>query len=120
MGYNLFNSYCDIIHNNITGRTAISCRNLSDEILAKLDVVIIRKPRIIDTIFTVSVVILVSLVAVNFGCTMDWTKPKEILKKPVGPIAGFCGQFIFMPLVRILNVINILDGGKGSTPPRVS
>lgn len=81
----------------------ISCKNLNlVEKVAKLEVVVIRKPRIVDTIFTVSVVVLVSLVSINFGCTMDWSKPKEIMRKPVGPFAGFCGQFIFMPLVRIL------------------
>lgn len=85
------------------GRTAITCKR-DGEKLTQLDVIIIRKPRIIDSIFTVSVVVLVSLVAINFGCTMDWSKPKEILKKPVGPLIGFCGQFIFMPLVRLKKI----------------
>lgn len=95
----MFRLHNNIVKYNFAGRTAITCRNTTGELLAKLDIIIIRKPRVIDTIFTVSVVVLVSLVSINFGCTMDWSKPKEILKRPVGPVAGFCGQFIFMPLV---------------------
>lgn len=30
---------------------------------------------------------------------MHWPTVKEVLKRPVGPLIGMCGQFLFMPLV---------------------
>lgn len=74
-----------------------------------MEIAVIRKPRLIDTMFTVSVVILVSLVSINFGCAVDWSKLKDILRKPIGPLAAFGGQFIFMPLVRFFVVHKILS-----------
>lgn len=66
---------------------------------AKVSVVVTRKQRVIDTIFTASVAILVSLIYINFGCAVNWGEFKQILQKPIGPAIGFCGQFILMPLV---------------------
>lgn len=64
-----------------------------------LPLTIIREDRAIDHAFTGSVATLVALLYINFGAALDVTKLKGILKKPVGPIIGFCGQFIVMPLV---------------------
>lgn len=49
-----------------------------------LTVVIIREERLIDRIFTVSVVILVSILYINFGAALDLGKVKEILVRPIG------------------------------------
>ncbi|XP_026729884.1 ileal sodium/bile acid cotransporter-like isoform X2 [Trichoplusia ni] len=65
----------------------------------KLPVVVIRPERVIDTIFVTSIATFVSLIFINFGCAMDWPTVKETIKRPVGPIIGMVGQFIFMPLM---------------------
>lgn len=64
-----------------------------------LPLTVIRADRAIDHAFTGSVAVLVSLLYINFGAALDLTKLKGIIKKPVGPVIGFCGQFIVMPLV---------------------
>lgn len=64
-----------------------------------LQLTIIRLNRAIDHAFTGSVIVLVSLLYINFGAALDVTKLKGIVKKPIGPAIGFCMQFIFMPLV---------------------
>lgn len=65
-----------------------------------LDVVVVRKKRVIDTVFSASVAMFVSVLYINFGCAIDWGgELRNILKKPIGPVIGFCGQFIGMPLV---------------------
>lgn len=57
------------------------------------------RKRAIDTAFTASVAILVSLIYVNFGCALKWDTLKDILRRPVGPVIGFIGQFLVMPLL---------------------
>ncbi|CAG5013866.1 unnamed protein product [Parnassius apollo] len=64
-----------------------------------IPVTVIRPERIIDTIFTSSVAAFVSLIFINFGCAMHWPTVKEVLKRPIGPLIGMCGQFLFMPLM---------------------
>ncbi|CAK1594551.1 unnamed protein product [Parnassius mnemosyne] len=64
-----------------------------------MPVTVIRPERIIDTIFTSSVATFVSLIFINFGCAMHWPTVKEVIKRPIGPIIGMCGQFLFMPLM---------------------
>ncbi|XP_049880720.1 solute carrier family 10 member 6-like [Pectinophora gossypiella] len=65
----------------------------------RLPVVVVRPERIIDRIFVTSVALFVSLIFINFGCAMHWPTVKEVLKRPIGPVIGMCGQFIFMPLM---------------------
>ncbi|XP_047364467.1 ileal sodium/bile acid cotransporter-like isoform X3 [Vespa velutina] len=64
-----------------------------------LSVTVVRYQRTLDTIFTVSVAILVSILYINFGCAMDWEVCKRTLKKPIGPAIGCFCQFFFMPLL---------------------
>ncbi|KAF9418051.1 hypothetical protein HW555_005035 [Spodoptera exigua] len=64
-----------------------------------MPVIIIRPERVIDTIFVTSVATFVSLIFINFGCAMHWPTVKEVLKRPIGPVIGMCGQFLFMPLM---------------------
>ncbi|XP_044754868.1 ileal sodium/bile acid cotransporter isoform X2 [Coccinella septempunctata] len=83
------------------GKTSVSCRNVKKNktLDGALDVIVIRKHRLIDTIFTVSVATLVSIIYINFGCFLNWGELKRNLKRPVGPVIGLCSQFIFMPLL---------------------
>lgn len=69
--------------------------------LTSLPVTVIHKERLVDKIFTVSVIVLVSIIFINFGCALDVSLLKESFKKPTGIIIGIICQFIFMPLVSI-------------------
>lgn len=63
-----------------------------------LEVIVTRKKRAIDHIFTGSVIVLVSIVYINFGAATDLTVIKDILRRPIGPTICFICQFLFMPL----------------------
>ncbi|KPJ21410.1 Uncharacterized sodium-dependent transporter yocS [Papilio machaon] len=30
---------------------------------------------------------------------MDWPTVKDVIRRPIGPLIGLCGQFLFMPLM---------------------
>lgn len=64
-----------------------------------LPVIVVRPQRVIDSIFTTSVAVFVSLIFINFGCAMHWPTVKDVLKRPIGPAIGMAGQFLFMPLM---------------------
>lgn len=49
-----------------------------------LSVIIVRKDRIIDTVFIVSVASLVSILYINFGAALDLRKVKNSIRKPIG------------------------------------
>jgi len=59
---------------------------------------VIRAKRAIDKIFVGIIILLVSIAFINMGCTLDMVVVKETLKRPVGPVIGFCCQYLFMPL----------------------
>ncbi|XP_077289341.1 ileal sodium/bile acid cotransporter-like isoform X2 [Arctopsyche grandis] len=87
---------------NFLGKTKIRvvssnaiCSNTNEP----LEVIVTRKERIIDRVFTGSVATLVSIIYINFGCAMDWATVKATIKRPFGPAIGFFGQFLFMPLI---------------------
>ncbi|XP_058977929.1 ileal sodium/bile acid cotransporter [Musca domestica] len=61
--------------------------------------IIIRKQRVIDHVFTGSVALLVSLLYINFGAALDMSVLKGLIVKPVGPSIGFVSQFVLMPLI---------------------
>lgn len=64
-----------------------------------LPVTVTRAKRTIDTVFSISVIILVSIIFINFGCALNLQAVKENFAKPIGPIIGLICQLIFMPLV---------------------
>lgn len=63
-----------------------------------LGVTVLRPQRVIDRLFVYSVIILVSILYINFGAAINLSSIKEILRRPVGPVICFVCQFIFMPL----------------------
>lgn len=79
----------------------ITDKGISQRSNQTLNVIIIRKERLIDRIFTASIVALVSILYINFGAALDLGKVKEILVRPIGPLIAFVCQFLFMPLVII-------------------
>ncbi|RZC39548.1 ileal sodium/bile acid cotransporter [Asbolus verrucosus] len=83
------------ITGNFLGKTEVSCKGAS----GKLNVTVIRRKRVIDTIFASSVGTLVSIIYINFGCALNWGELFTNLKRPIGPVIGFLGQFLIMPLL---------------------
>lgn len=63
------------------------------------EIIVIRRMRIIDHVFTGSVALLVSLLYINFGAALDLNVLKGILVKPIGPAIGCFCQFILMPMM---------------------
>ncbi|XP_037936243.1 P3 protein [Teleopsis dalmanni] len=64
-----------------------------------LELVITRRMRVIDHVFTGSVALLVSLLYINFGAALDVHVLRGLMSRPVGPTIGFMTQFIIMPLL---------------------
>ncbi|XP_039302088.1 ileal sodium/bile acid cotransporter isoform X2 [Solenopsis invicta] len=93
---------------NITGvflgRTKLTfTRTEMDEDSQEVSLItVIRQERTIDSIFTASVAILVSILYINFGCAMDWSICRNALRRPIGPGIGFFCQFLIMPLLSFL------------------
>ncbi|KAM7346719.1 P3 protein isoform 2-T2 [Cochliomyia hominivorax] len=63
------------------------------------ELIIIRKQRIIDHVFTGSVILLVSLLYINFGAALDMQVLKGLITRPVSPGIGFICQYVLMPLL---------------------
>ncbi|XP_043267401.1 ileal sodium/bile acid cotransporter [Venturia canescens] len=91
---------------NITGlfigksRISLSFSNKKNAVVSdELDITVIRAHRLIDTLFTASVAILVSILYINFGCAMDWGVCRDTLRRPVGIAVGAFCQFVIMPLI---------------------
>lgn len=90
---------------NILGYAEVHLQliNDSDKTILKnsnpLKVKVVRNQRVVDHLFTYSVAVLVSVIYISFGCALDWSVFKTTFRRPVGPIIGFCCQFIFMPLI---------------------
>ena len=76
--------------------------NSSDVLVAEslpAKTTVVRTQKLVDTIFVITVAGLVSVSFINMGCTLDLQVVAASIKRPVGPIIGFCCQYIFMPLV---------------------
>jgi len=74
-------------------------QNLKLIAIGKFDASVKRGQDNIQLIFTIFVVILISINNVNMGCLLDLETIKKVLRAPTAPIIGFCCQFLFMPLV---------------------
>lgn len=66
---------------------------------SNLPVIVKRQQRVIDHVFTGSVILLMSILYINFGAALDIVALKQIARRPIGPVIGFLCQFIFMPLL---------------------
>lgn len=58
-----------------------------------------RAHRTVDTVFILSVAIMMGLNYINMGSSLDLEVVKSTLKLPIGPAVGLLSQYIFMPLV---------------------
>lgn len=64
-----------------------------------LEIKVIVKNRRLTNIFIIIVAILIIILNFGFGCKLEITIIKEILKKPIPPLIGILCQFILMPIV---------------------
>ena len=62
-------------------------------------VVVMQLPRTIDTVFRIILRCVIVMATAGMGLKVDVKVVRQVLKKPVGPVIGFCCQFICMPLV---------------------
>ncbi|XP_058058357.1 P3 protein-like [Anopheles bellator] len=85
------NFFVEVVHKNGTAEPLSSA--------ATLPVTVIRQERVIDHVFTGSVILLISILYINFGAALDVGALKQIARRPVGPVIGFFCQFLFMPLL---------------------
>lgn len=72
-----------------------------------LTIVIKREERFIDTLFVVSVVLLVSILYINFGAALDLRKVKEVFIRPIGPVIALFCHFLILPLVSCHMICNL-------------
>ncbi|XP_069995515.1 hepatic sodium/bile acid cotransporter [Penaeus vannamei] len=64
-----------------------------------LDMSVLLSYQKLNDIFTLAIGILVAVVYVNMGATMNLEIIKNISKKPIGPLLGIVCQYLFMPLI---------------------
>lgn len=93
------------VSGNFLGQTLVKCKSgkTGGIVDGFLNVIVIRKLRAIDTVFHASVAILVSIIYINFGCALNYSELRKNVKKPIGPVIGFIGQYLIMPLVKLFH-----------------
>lgn len=64
-----------------------------------LEVVVLKPERLVDTLFAVTVVLLLAILFINFGAAIDMDTMKQIYRRPIGPAIGTVCQLVFMPLI---------------------
>ena len=106
LNFNTYDNWTSVFNvtGNFLGKAVVKLRSIDDqgqvyESKNGLSVTVVRGKRNLDRIFTISIIVLVSILYISFGCAMDWQLVKETLKKPIAPLIGFVSQFLFMPLV---------------------
>ena len=62
-------------------------------------VVVMRPPKLEGKIFRLGVSIFLVILNFGFGCSLNLDIVKEILKKPIAPVVGFCCQYVMMALL---------------------
>ena len=73
--------------------------------ISKYKICVVRKKSVLDTVFIVSVALLVICSNIGMGCKVDLQVIMEVLRRPFAPAVGFFCQFIVMPLVSIIIII---------------
>ena len=92
------------------GRTVIKVTSLNSSRSRVLDyrVSVVRVEGIPTLIFAVVLGTLILFMNTGFGCKIELSVIKGILKKPVGPIIGFCCQFLIMAPVWYIHVYSFV------------
>ena len=71
-------------------------------------VIVIRVRSQLMKIFIAVTAILMIILNVGFGCSIDMEVIREILQKPIAPVIGALCQFLLMPLVSVYCMIHLL------------
>lgn len=64
-----------------------------------VNIIVLRKPQLIDKIFVICVASLMSIIFINLGCALDVEQLKQCVRKPIAPAATFVAQFLLLPIV---------------------
>lgn len=67
-----------------------------------MNIIVVRKPQLIDKIFVICVACLMCIIFINLGCALDVEQLKQCVKRPIAPAASFFAQFIILPIVCII------------------
>lgn len=66
---------------------------------SQLQVTVQRPRRLVDMIFLHSVVVLMSLLYINFGAALNLDVLRDLVARPIAPCVGFVMQVVGMPLL---------------------
>ncbi|XP_017050804.1 P3 protein [Drosophila ficusphila] len=66
---------------------------------SSLDVKILRPNRVLDHVFLGSIILLMSLLYINFGAALNLDVLRGLITRPIGPCIGFVMQVVGMPLL---------------------
>lgn len=94
---NVFLNYCISVNNTIVPV------NYTKKQEVNINIIVVRKPQLIDKIFVICVASLMSIIFINLGCALDVDQLKHCIKKPIAPAATFVAQFVLLPIVSYLN-----------------
>ena len=105
VNYTEFNVYKIIYKPVLVGFSAIEFRLLSTEIIL-FDIIITEPRRFVDYVFDVFIYGFGITISTLMGVLLDKKSLVEIAKMPIPVVIGFCCQYLCMPLVRVLIIIN--------------
>ncbi|KAA3671032.1 uncharacterized protein DEA37_0008893 [Paragonimus westermani] len=72
---------------------------VNDTTVLGFPVIVLRGQGVVQIVFRVVVVTMVTIFTFTMGCELDPELLKMYARRPIGPAIGFCCQFIIMPLV---------------------
>ncbi|GAA57409.1 ileal sodium/bile acid cotransporter [Clonorchis sinensis] len=64
-------------------------------------VIVLRGQGVVQLVFRIVVVSMVTIFTFTMGCELDPGLLKAYFRRPIGPAIGFCCQFIIMPLISL-------------------
>ncbi|KAF6770156.1 hypothetical protein AHF37_09994 [Paragonimus kellicotti] len=72
---------------------------VNDTALLGFPVIVLRGQGVVQLVFRIVVVTMVTIFTFTMGCELDPELLKMYARRPIGPAIGFCCQFIIMPLL---------------------
>ncbi|XP_023169240.1 uncharacterized protein LOC111598289 [Drosophila hydei] len=85
------------LHDAVTNTSSAPQNAASND--STLLVQVVRPQRIIDHVFVGSIILLMSLVYINFGAALNVDVLQGLITRPIGPCIGFITQVLGMPLL---------------------
>ena len=88
------------IHGRNLGRTTVTFSNANSSLssfpISEYPLAVIREPSDLDLVFIIVLGIMIVLYNIGFGCKVQLSEIKDILKKPIAPAIGCLCQFAIM------------------------